>query len=40
MGIGGGDEDGPGDIDFWREERRELLDGVLYGVSVGVGSEA
>lgn len=29
VGIGGGDEDGPGEIDFWRDERRDPLDGVL-----------
>jgi len=29
MGIGGGDEDGAGDIDFFREDRRELREGVL-----------
>jgi hypothetical protein len=39
-GRGGGDEDGPGDTDFWREDRLELREGVLYGVSVGVGREA
>ena len=37
---GRGDEDGPGDVDFCREDRLELLEGVLYGVSVGVGNEA
>lgn len=39
-GSGGGEDDGPGEIDFCREERRDVLDGVRYGVSVGVGSEA
>jgi hypothetical protein len=39
-GRGGGDEDGPGDIDFCRDDLRDPRDGVLYGVSVGVGSEA
>lgn len=39
-GSGGGDEDGPGDTDFWRDDRRDPRDGVLYGVSVGVGREA
>ena len=39
-GSGGGDEDGPGDLDFCREDRREPRDGVLYGVSVGAGREA
>ena len=39
-GSGGGDEDGPGETDFWRDDRREPRDGVLYGVSVGVGREA
>ena len=35
VGRGGGEEDGPGDTDFWRDERRDDLreridgDGVL-----------
>lgn len=36
----GGEDEGPGEFDLCREERRELRDGVLYGVSVGVGREA
>lgn len=36
----GGDEEGPGEIDFWREDLLELREGVLYGVSFGVGREA
>lgn len=39
-GTGGGDEDGPGEIDFRREDRRDPREGVLYGVSVGVGKDA
>lgn len=39
-GSGGGDEDGAGEIDFCREDRRDPREGVLYGVSVGVGREA
>jgi len=39
-GRGGGDEDGPGETDFWRDDRLEPREGVLYGVSVGVGREA
>jgi hypothetical protein len=39
FGNGGGEDDGTGEIDFCREDRRELRDGVLYGVSVGVGRE-
>jgi hypothetical protein len=40
-GSGGGeDEGGPGDIDFCLEDRLDVRDGVLYGVSVGVGREA
>lgn len=39
FGIGGEDE-GPGDMDFWREDLFDCLEGVLYGVSVGVGREA
>jgi hypothetical protein len=36
---GGGEDEGPGEFDLCREERRELREGVLYGVSVGVGRE-
>jgi hypothetical protein len=39
-GNGGGDDDGPGEVDFWREDRLEPREGVRYGVSVGVGREA
>ena len=28
-GNGGGDDDGPGETDFWRDERRDPRDGVL-----------
>ena len=28
-GRGGGDDDGAGEVDFCRDERREFLDGVL-----------
>lgn len=40
FGNGGGEDEGVGDFDFFRPDRREVRDGVLYGVSVGVGSEA
>jgi hypothetical protein len=39
-GRGGGDEDGPGETDFCLDDRLEPREGVLYGVSVGVGREA
>lgn len=40
-GSGGGDDDAPGELDFRRDDRLELCrEGVLYGVSVGVGREA
>jgi hypothetical protein len=39
--VGAGEDDrGAGERDFLRDDRLELREGVLYGVSVGVGSEA
>jgi hypothetical protein len=38
--AGGDDDNGAGESDFFRDDRLELREGVLYGVSVGVGNEA
>lgn len=37
--LGGDDEGGPGDFEL-RLERLEVLEGVRYGVSTGVGNTA
>ncbi|KAL1848733.1 hypothetical protein VTK73DRAFT_10065 [Phialemonium thermophilum] len=38
LGMGGGDELGAGGVTDRRDDLREVRDGVLYGVSAGVGS--